>query len=252
MTVGGSAAGRTAAGETTVGGAAAGGTTVGGEATGRAAAGRTTVGGTATGRAATGRTSAGRASAGRASAGRASAGRASAGRTTARTVAALAVGLVLAACTTQVPGTARPAAEEPPVPAADLGTVDLCSLLPADRLTELGLAPGGGRPADMSSLRTCTFAPDPAAGPIAAPVVLTALPGSDLDRLLAAAGSDTGPAAGLVRRTEVLGRPAAELGGGPVCTVFVEVEGGVLSLLGGTDCAATQRLAEAAVAGLGG
>lgn len=189
---------------------------------------------------------------GRTAVGRTAVGRTAAGRTMARVVAALAVGLVLGACTTQVPGSARPAAGEPPVPAADLGTVDLCGLLPADRLTELGLAPGGGRPADMSSLRTCTFAPDPAAGPIAAPVVLTALPGSDLDRLLAAAGSDTGPAAGLVRRTEVLGRPAAELGGGPVCTVFVEVEGGVLSLLGGTDCAATQRLAEAAVTGLGG
>ena len=107
------------------------------------------------------------------------------GRSTVRTVTGAGVllaALVLGACTTQVPGVARPAAEEPPAPAADLGTVDLCGLLPADRLTELGLAPGGG----------------------------------------------------------------------PVCTVFVEVDGGVLSLLGGTDCAATQRLAEAAVTGLGG
>lgn len=172
--------------------------------------------------------------------------------------AVLAAGLLLAACTTQVPGTGRPAdggapSADPPVAGpADLATVDLCALLPADRLAEIGLAPADARPTDTPTLRTCTWAPDPAAGGGPAALVLSALPGSDVERLLAAAGGATGPAGGLVRRTEVLGRAAAELAGGPVCTVFVQVDGGVLSLLGGTDCATVDRLAEAAVAGLGG
>ncbi len=170
------------------------------------------------------------------------------------TVPALAlVALLAAGCTAEVPGAGRPAAPEvsapAPGPTGDLATVDLCALVPADRLTDLGLDPTRARPGDTPALRTCTWAPDPAAGEIVTPVVLTVLAGSDLDQLIAASEA-TGPAAGTVRRTEVAGRTAAELAG-PVCTVFVEVDGGVVSVLGGSDCAVTTGLAEAAVQSLG-
>lgn len=159
--------------------------------------------------------------------------------------------VLVAGCTAQVPGTGRPATSDGPAPGSggDLATVDLCGLVPAERLTELGLDPTRAQPGDTPALRTCTWVPAAAADGIVAPVVLTVLADADLDRLLASTGS-TGPAAGVIRRTEIAGRQAAELAG-PVCTVFVEVDGGVLSVLGGADCAATTGLAEAAALSLG-
>lgn len=130
----------------------------------------------------------------------------------------------------------------------DLGSVQPCDLLAPAQLADAGLA--AGRPAGGGPASSCSWMPEGSG--FGVPVVLTVLPGTDLaeTREVAAVGAGAGlGAAGDLADAEVGGLPALR-STGEICLMYVDVGSGLLGLAGAGDCAAQQRMMEAALANL--